>query len=163
MDNPSERLVRYSYDGASRLTAGVDGQGTVHVMNYDADGNPKGAMTLADAAIPVPTKVAWHTVRRFVRTFEFRLSGSEEAKRSMPLPQVPASECLMAATEAVRISGERSPQRATATIGGVEGHAEVRAARAIGVARGTHFSRDNGAVGGPDGIVAPSRVRRGHG
>src|SRR5260221_9863275 len=146
MDNPSGRLVRYSYDGASRLTAGVDGQGTVHVMNYDADGTPKGAMTLADAAIAGPTKEARHTVRRFVRTFEFRLSGSEEAKRSMPLPQVPASECLMAATEAVRISVTRSPDRATARIGGVEGHAEVSSQQRICVARDTDFSPDSLAI-----------------
>src|SRR5258708_19297366 len=158
MDNPAERLVRYSYDSASRLTAGVDGQGTVHVMNYDADGNPKGVMRRADAAIAAATKAARHTVRRFVRTFEFRLSGSEEAKRSMPLPTVPASDCLMAATQAVRISVTRSPQRATASIGGVEVHAEVRGEQVICVARVTDFSPDDLVVVQANVIVCSEQV-----
>src|SRR5260370_30110402 len=125
MDKPLGRLSSRIYDGTGRLTATVDGQGARHVINFDRTGNAKGAVPLADAALSVPSDATEQTVRGFVHTFEFRLSGSEAATKSKPLPTVPASDCLMAATQAVRLSVTRSPDRLTASIGGVQRAAAV--------------------------------------
>ena len=157
MDNPFGRAVFYTYDSAGRLISCMDKQGTVHVMNYDGTGKPKGAVPLADAAVPVPAEA--QTVRRFVHTFEFRLSGSEEVKQAIPLPHVlPASDCLMAAAKAVRISVTRNPDATKASIGGVEVHAEVRGKHVVCIARVTDFTADDLVVVQADVIVCSEQV-----
>src|SRR5882724_7676360 len=158
MDNPSGRLVTYIYDCPGRLSASVDGQGTRHVINFDATGNPKGAVPLPRAASPVPTDPTGRTGRRIVHTFEFRLSGCEEATQSIALPHAPASDRLMAATQAVRIFVTRSPDRETASIGGVEVHAEVRGPQVICIARVTDFTADDLVVVQADVIVGSAQV-----
>jgi hypothetical protein len=77
------------------------------------------AVALVGAAIPNLAEGSGPSMRRFVHTFEFRLSGSEEMKQSIPLPHVPTSHCLMAAARAVRMSVTRSPDATTASIGGI--------------------------------------------
>jgi YD repeat-containing protein len=156
MDNPFGQAIPYTYNGAGRLISCMDKAGSVHVMNYDSTGKPKVAVPLADAVVPVPP--AANTVRRFVHTFEFRLSSSEEAKQSIPLPHLLVSGCLMAATKAVRMSVTRSPDRATTSIGGVEVHAEVRGKHVICVGRVTDFTADDLVVVQADVIVCSEQV-----
>jgi hypothetical protein len=159
MDNPSERAYTFVYD-SSRLTPGVGGQGTSQVIDYVGKGAHGVTMPVSDVVCPNRSAAKGPAVGRFVHTFEFRLSGSEEVEQSIPLPHAPASACLMAAAKAVRVSVTRSPDAQAASIGGVEVHAEVRGNQVICVARVTDFSADDLVVVQADVIVYSERVLR---
>jgi len=135
-----------------------------HIRHDELTGDlPQGAVEAREIVDEVGRKVLAkaeaQTVRRFVHTFEFRLSGSEEVKQAIPLPHVlPASDCLMAAAKAVRISVTRNPDATKASIGGVEVHAEVRGKHVVCIARVTDFTADDLVVVQADVIVCSEQV-----
>jgi hypothetical protein len=104
------------YDFAGRLTRTINGgvrTGTDHDCRNDVS-DP--------AAGPASSKPRAVMLRLLTRTFEFRLSGSEEKRLAIDLGRVRERDCVLVTTDRVRafVTGSEESAAPSAVIGGIE-------------------------------------------